>query len=390
MIRWIMACVTSASYSISINGNIHGYFKGKRGLRQGDPLSPYLFTLVMEILTLILQRRVRLSDSFRYHKHCEELGIINVCFADDLFIFARGEVDSAKVIMDSLDEFKRVSGLNPSIPKSTAFFCNVLNHVKMAILNVMPFVEEKLPVKYLGVPLISSRLINRDCKVLVENARNRIGDWKNKSLSFAGRLQLCKSVISSMQVYWASVLVIPMGIDEDIQQLIRGFLWCNGEYKRGKAKVAWNVICLLKREGGLGLRSLEVFNLALMTTHIWNIVSNKESLWIHTYKLRGRTLWDVQPKGDMSWGWRKLLQLTEFVRPFFRSCIGNGMKTSLLYDSWCSHCPFSRFLSPWQWYEDLRSRGLILVSRLLFKLRLGSRFAFVLACQNPPCKFYKF
>ncbi|GJV96829.1 hypothetical protein Tco_1548406 [Tanacetum coccineum] len=75
-----------------------------------------------------------------------------------------------------------------------------------------------------------------DCKVLVEKAQNRIGDWKNKSLSYAGRLQLCKSVISSMHVYWASVLMIPIGILLDIEQLIRGFLWCNGELKRGKAK----------------------------------------------------------------------------------------------------------------------------------------------------------
>nr|GEW38842.1 putative reverse transcriptase domain, reverse transcriptase zinc-binding domain protein [Tanacetum cinerariifolium] len=124
---------------------------GKRGLRQGDPLSPYLFTLVMEILTLILKRKVRLSDTFRYHKNCEELDIINICFADDLFIFARGDVNSAKVIMDSLVEFKQFSGMIPSIPKSTTFFCNVLNHVKMAILNIMPFAEEELPVKYLGV-----------------------------------------------------------------------------------------------------------------------------------------------------------------------------------------------------------------------------------------------
>ncbi|GJU44585.1 hypothetical protein Tco_1201851 [Tanacetum coccineum] len=70
-----------------------------------------------------------------------------------------------------------------------------------------------------------------------------------------------------------------MGIISDIQQLICGFLWCNGEYRHGKAKVSWDDIYLPKREGGLGLRSLEVFNLALMTTHIWNIVSNKESLW---------------------------------------------------------------------------------------------------------------
>ncbi|GJZ44210.1 hypothetical protein Tco_0591465, partial [Tanacetum coccineum] len=143
----------------------------------------------------------------------------------------------------------------------------------------MPFAEGNLLVKYLGVPLISSRLLNKDCKVLVEKAKNRIEDWKNKSLSFAGRLQLCKSVISSLHVYWASVLIIPKGIIYDIQSLIRGFLWCNGEYKRGKAKVAWDDICLPKCEGGLGLRSLDLFNMALMTTHIWNIVSNKESLW---------------------------------------------------------------------------------------------------------------
>nr|GFA15833.1 hypothetical protein [Tanacetum cinerariifolium] len=93
-----------------------------------------------------------------------------------------------------------------------------------------------------------------------------IGDWKNKSFSFARRLQLCKSVISSMQVYWASILVIHMGIVSDIQQLIRGFLWCNGEYKRGKAKVAWDDICLPKKEGGLGLRSLEAPNLRLVPT----------------------------------------------------------------------------------------------------------------------------
>ncbi|GJR12678.1 hypothetical protein Tco_0795330 [Tanacetum coccineum] len=89
---------------------------------------------------------------------------------DDLFIFTYGDVNSAKVIIDSFDEFKRVSGLIPSISKSTAFFCNVLNQIKLAILNIMPFAEGKLLVKYLGVPLISSRLLNRDCKVLVEKA----------------------------------------------------------------------------------------------------------------------------------------------------------------------------------------------------------------------------
>ncbi|GJU34219.1 RNA-directed DNA polymerase, eukaryota, reverse transcriptase zinc-binding domain protein [Tanacetum coccineum] len=140
----------------------------------------------MEVLTLILKRRVRHSDNFRFHNHCEELQIINVCFADDLFNFACGDVESAMVIMDSLDEFKR-----------------------------------DLPVKYLGVPLIFLRLLNKDCKILVEKAKNRIGDWKNKSLSFARRLQLCEFIISSMHVYWASVLLIPKAVvlEKDLTQL---------------------------------------------------------------------------------------------------------------------------------------------------------------------------
>ncbi|GJS60016.1 putative RNA-directed DNA polymerase, eukaryota, reverse transcriptase zinc-binding domain protein [Tanacetum coccineum] len=359
MIKWIMTCVSSSSYSICVNGDVHGFFKGKRGLRQGDPLSPYLFTLVMEVLTLILRRQVRNSDFFRYHKHCEEIQLINVCFADDLFLFARGDVNSAKIIMDSLNEFKNVSGLVPSIPKSTVYFCNVVNHVKLAILSIMPFSEGTLPVTYLGVPLISTRLFNRDCKVLVEKAQNRIGDWKNKSLSYAGRLQLCKSVISSMHVYWASVLMIPIGILLDIEQLIRGFLWCNGELKRGKAKVAWADICLPKSEGGLGLRSLEIFNIALMTTHIWNIVSNKESLWvrwIHTYKLKGRSLWEVPLNREASWGWLKLLQLRDLVRPFFWKQIGSGRDVSIWFDWWSDECPLIRYLSP----RDISREGFTL------------------------------
>ncbi|GJV35267.1 putative RNA-directed DNA polymerase [Tanacetum coccineum] len=303
MVKWIMTCVTTASFSICINGDIHGFFKGKRGLRQGDPLSPYLFTLVMEVLTLITKRRVRLSNSFRYHNRCEDLQLVNVCFADDLFIFTRGDVDSARLIMEALGEFQKCSGLVPSIPKSKVYFCNVRNQIKTEILGIMPFTQGELPVKYLGVPLISSRLLNRDCKILVEKVVNKVGDWKNKSLSYAGRLQLCRSVLSSMHVYWAAVLVIPIGIIHDIEQLMRGFLWCNGDLKRGKAKVAWEDICLPK-----GL--------------------------VHMYKLKGRTIWDIPVRADISWGWRKVLQIWEVVKPFFWKILGNGKSTSLWFDRW--------------------------------------------------------
>ena len=101
-------------------------------------------------------------------------------------MFAKGDAHSAKCIMDSLQTFKRMSSLVPSLQKSTVFFCNVPDPVKSAILAIMPFDEGNLPVKYLGVPLIFSRLLYRDCKVLIERLEKRIMDWKNKYLSFAG------------------------------------------------------------------------------------------------------------------------------------------------------------------------------------------------------------
>nr|GEU32638.1 putative ribonuclease H-like domain-containing protein [Tanacetum cinerariifolium] len=80
--------------------------------------------------------------------------------------------------------------------------------------------------------------------------------------------------------------------------------------------------------------------MALMATHIYNVLSNKESLWvrwIHTYELGSRSFWDVPLWGDVSWGWRKLLQIREVLRPFFFVHIGNGKNTSAWYDFWCLH-----------------------------------------------------
>ena len=348
MVQWIMECVTTTSFSISVNGILHGYFKGKRGLRQGDPLSPYLFTLVMEVLTLILRRRVRDSELFTFHHKCSQLNIINLCFADDLFLFAHGDAHSAGVIMDSLEEFKDVSGLSPSLPKSTAYFCNVLNHIKVAILQILPFVEGNLPVKYLGVPLVTTRLIFRDCKELVEKLANRINDWRNKFLSFAGRLQLIQSVLSSMHIYWASVFVLPARIIFDLEQLMRGFLWSSRAGHKGVPKVAWEVVCLPKQEGGLGIRRLESFNSALIAAHIWRLFNSMDSLWvrwIHTYRLRGRNFWDVPMRGNMTWSWRKILQIRPLVRQFFWYNIGNGLRVSAWFDKWCSIGPLSLIVS---------------------------------------------
>ncbi|GJX68842.1 putative reverse transcriptase domain, reverse transcriptase zinc-binding domain protein [Tanacetum coccineum] len=304
MIGWIMECVTTTSFLISINGSLHGFFKGKRGLRQGDPLSPYLFTLVMEILTLMLQRGVSNANLFSYHRYCSKLKLINLCFADDLFLFSHGDTDSVKVIKEALNEFKEASGLVPSLPKSKGYFCNVLNFTKIAILQILPFEE-------------------------------------------AGRLQLIRSVLSSMHIYWASMFILPSRVLLDIEQIIRRFLWSHGSMKKGRAKVAWDVVCL-KDEGGLGVRRLDTFNKALMVSHMWNFLSSKESLWVkwvHVYKLKGRNFWELPIRGRLSWGWRKVLQLRPLIRDYIGFSISDGDKASLWFDNWSTLGPLADFIS---------------------------------------------
>nr|GFC55741.1 reverse transcriptase domain, reverse transcriptase zinc-binding domain protein [Tanacetum cinerariifolium] len=119
-----------------------------------------------------------------------------------------------------------------------------------------------------------------DRKELIEKVESSVRDWKNKSLSAAGRLQLAQSILGSMHIYWASVFILPTRVLYDIEQIIRGFLWCQGNMKKGRANVTWEVVCLPKDEGGLGLRQLDHFNKDIMVTHIWKLLSLKGSLWV--------------------------------------------------------------------------------------------------------------
>ncbi|XP_021979685.1 uncharacterized protein LOC110875793 [Helianthus annuus] len=350
MVHWIMLCVSTTTYSVCVNGEVHGFFKGSRGLRQGDPVSPYLFTLVMEVLTAILQHTVRIDNSFKFHNKCERQQIINLCFADDLFIFAKGEIASARCIMKALDSFTKMSGLLASVQKSTVFFSNVPSYVKSAILNIMPFKEGSLPVKYLGVPLISSRLLHKDCFLLVEKLEKRILHWRNKLLSSAGRLQLIISVLSSMHICWSSVFIFPNREIQKLEALMRNFLWSrDSAFQKGRSKVSWKTVYVPKFEGGLGIRRISDVNLALMTTHIWSILSRRQSVWVewvHSYRLRGKSFWVCKIPSSCCWSWRKLLQLRPIVRKFFWSDIGNGSATSAWHDNWSEIGPLDQYLSP--------------------------------------------
>ncbi|GJX34584.1 RNA-directed DNA polymerase, eukaryota, reverse transcriptase zinc-binding domain protein [Tanacetum coccineum] len=341
-VGWVMTCVSSAAFTICINGERYGYFKSGRGLRQGDPMSPYLFTLVMEVLTLMVNRRIERENHFKYHWGCKDIKLAQLCFADDLLMLCNGDHQSVKTLKDGLMEFSKSSGLIPNMNKSTIFFGSIKEDEKKRILDVMPFKVGQLPMKYLGVPLITKNIGVSECNQLVDRVKQKVNDWKNKNLSYAGRLQLIAAVLASMHVYWASVFLLPKTTVKDIDKVLKGFLWSQGELKKGAARVAWKIICDPKSKGGLGIKKLGPWNEALLCKHLWNIIIKKESLWVkwvNVVKLKGKSIWEVQCENNDSGTWKAILNLREKIRENVWNKIGDGKSTNMWFDRWCVEGP---------------------------------------------------
>lgn len=159
------------------------------------------------------------------------------------------------------------------------------------MLACLTMKEGKLPVRYLGVPLISKTLSVADCTMLMKKISGMIYSWLSKNLSFAGRLQLLSSVLYGMHVYWSSIFIFLKKIIRSAEQKFNQFLWNGNEVCPAKAKVSWELICVPKKEGGLGLKRIEDWNKAAILKHIWNLFTKLGSLWVAWVKmnlLKGR------------------------------------------------------------------------------------------------------
>ncbi|KAE8724823.1 hypothetical protein F3Y22_tig00009840pilonHSYRG00015 [Hibiscus syriacus] len=243
------------SFSVSLNGSLVGFFKGARGVRQGDPLSPYLFVLVMNVFSSILDVAAK-RGVFKYHPKCKRISLTHLCFADDLLIFCHGSFDSVMGVLSTLETFYKLSGLRLNAMKTELYVCGVSDLVLGQIKAGTGFRVGNLPVRYLGVPLVTRKLTSKDCTALVTKIKEKLSKWANKRLSFGGRLQLIKYVIFSIFSYWSRHLILPKGVIRDVEKLSMRFFWKGSDSSARGARVSWKHICLLKSEGGLGLRSL--------------------------------------------------------------------------------------------------------------------------------------
>ncbi|XP_060184319.1 uncharacterized protein LOC132614001 [Lycium barbarum] len=224
-------------------------------------MSPFLFVICMEYLTRLL-KGLKKDPDFNYHPRCEKLDIVQLEFADDLLLFCRGDVGSVMKLYNCFLSFSAASGLIANTTKSSPYFGGMDHNTQQEVLEKLQFTQGGLPFRYLGVPLSTKRLSAIQYVPLIDAMMSKVTHWTAKVLTYAGRLQLLKSVLFSIQNFWAQIFILPKKVLKKIETICRTFLWTGSNEVSNKAMVSWEQLCLPKSAGGLNILHAQTWNKA--------------------------------------------------------------------------------------------------------------------------------
>ncbi|XP_060185254.1 uncharacterized protein LOC132614743 [Lycium barbarum] len=284
---WVLLCVKTVSYSIIVNGEPAPPFPTAKRLRQGDPLSSFLFAIVMEYLSRNLHR-LKQEKQFKFHPRCAKLGITHLSFADDLLLFARGDILSASYIHQCFNQFAKASGLQANLTKSSVYFGGVNQAVQQDILQALG----------------TQRMVAR------------ISSWTAKKLSYAGRTQLVQTVLFGIQAYWAQLFKIPIKVLKTIEAFCRSYIWSGENVITKRALVAWERMCTPKSVGGLILINLKLWNKVATAQNHWDLAHKTDKLWvrwIHSYYIKGQQLDTIPIPQHATWMIRQIIDARQLV-----------------------------------------------------------------------------
>ena len=202
LIRMIMSCVTTTRISILFNGGALEPFTPSRGLRQGDPLSPYLFILCMEYLGHLIEQKCTEGVWKPLIASRDNVSISHLFFVDELLLFAKIDEEACEVNLEILRIFCNESGQKVSLEKSRIYFSpNVEAETRDEVCERLGIRATSMIGKYLGFPIKHKGAAKNQLNFIMERVMNKLAGWKTQFLSFAGRSMLVKSIVAAIPNY---------------------------------------------------------------------------------------------------------------------------------------------------------------------------------------------
>eukprot|EP00253_Pinus_taeda_P008885 PITA_08885 len=247
-------CISTPNFSILVNGTPSKTFKASRGIRQGDPISPFLFILAAEGLGRYLKQERITGNIKGLRLWGNELPITHQQFVDDIMLFREPTVREVRNLKKALDLFAEASGMEINKDKSYTFIFNTVETVKRHLTRLLGFKQGDLPTKYLGNILDYSSKRLKNWQGILDKLTNRMENWTFRTLNFAGRIVLVKSVLQAIPIYPLSIMAVPQGVCIKIREVLRKFIWGGSSNQKKWALASWKHLIKHKEEGGLGLR----------------------------------------------------------------------------------------------------------------------------------------
>ena len=336
--------LSSGTSSVLLNGVPGKQFKCKRGVRQGDPLSPLLFVLAAELLQYIV------NDAFSNGslpmpapQLATDFPVIQ--YADDTLLIMKADATELLHLKNLLGKFVTSTGLQVNFHKPMILPINVPDDKMQHLAAVLGCQVGTLPFTYLGLPMGTTKPKFVDLLPMMDKIERKLSSFSN-FLSYSGRLEMVNTAITPITTYAMCTIKLPVGVIENIDRMRKQCLWRgNDPNKKGGNLAAWPMVQKPKHKGGLGVINLRLQNDALLLKQLHKFYNHHNIPWVHLIWAKYYT--NKVPHGSREVGsfwWKDILRLNLIYRNIATCALGDGSTVLFWGDTWSQDILAMKFL----------------------------------------------